>query len=100
MTGVWEAGMTDEEEPLEVVARVVGKAKPVPPTQVVASDLQGGRFDRRSTMVAFEAVTVSDVSFAGMRFEKLSVRGGCLFCGCDFRRVRSRYMSYLSRASV
>ncbi len=92
--------MTDEEEPLEVVARVVGKARPVPPTRVVTSDLQGGRFDRRSTMVAFEAVTVSDVSFAGMRFQELSAEGSCVFSGCDFSRVRSRYMSYLSSASV
>jgi len=87
--------MTDEE-PLEVVARVVGKARPVPPPRLVTGDLKGGRFDRRSTSVAFEAVAVSDVSFAGMRFEKLSVRGGCVFSGCDFSRVRSRYMSYLS----
>jgi len=87
--------MTDEE-PLEVVARVVGKARPVPPPRLVTSDLKGGRFDRRSTSVAFEAVTVSDVSFAGMRFEKLSVRGGCVFSGCDFSRVRSRYVSHLS----
>ena len=92
--------MADEEEPLEVVARVVGKARRVPPIRVVTSDLQGGRFDPRGTRVAFEGVTVSRVSFAGIRFQELSVAGSCVFSGCDFSRVRSRYMSWLSRAEV
>jgi hypothetical protein len=91
-----EVGVTDEE-PLEVTARVVGTRR-LPPTRDVTSDLHGGRFDRHSTMVAFEAVTVSDVSFAGMRFQEFSARGGCVFSGCDFSRVRSRYVSHLSPA--
>jgi uncharacterized protein YjbI with pentapeptide repeats len=94
MTGCMKACMTDQE-PLEVMARVVGHRR-VPPTWVVTSHLHGGRFDRRSTMVAFEAVTVSDVSFAGMRFEEFFVRGGCVFSRCDFSRIRSRYVSHLS----
>lgn len=88
--------MTEDEEPLEVVARVVGTGRPHPPPRRVAGDLQGGRFDRRSTEVAFEAATVRDVSFAGMRFEEFSVRDGGVFSGCDFSQVRSRYKSHLS----
>ena len=69
------------------------EARPAPPPWLVTSDLEGGRFDRCSSSVALEAVAVSDMSFPGMRFEKLSVRGGCQFQGRDFSGVRSRYMS-------
>jgi hypothetical protein len=88
--------MTEDEEPLEAVARVVGAGVPHQPPRRVVGDLQGGRFDRRSTELVFEAVTARDVSFAGMRFDELSVRDGGMFSGCDFSRVRSRYMSHLS----
>src|SRR5262245_37369821 len=87
--------MTDEE-PLEVTARVVGKTRSIPPHRVITRDVRGGRFDRRSTMVAFEGVTVTEVSFAGMRFQQFFVEGACVFSGCDFSGVRSRYVSHLS----
>jgi hypothetical protein len=88
--------MTEDGELQEVAARVVGSGRPHPSPRRVVGELEGGRFDRRSTNVAFEAATVRDVSFAGMGFEELSVRNGGLFSGCDFSRVRSRYMSHLS----
>jgi hypothetical protein len=88
--------MTEDEEPLEVVARVVGPGGPHPPPRRVVGDLRGVRFDRRSTEVMVEAAVVCDVSFDGIRFEEFSVRDGAVFSGCDFSRVRSGHMSHLS----
>ena len=88
--------MTEDEEPLEVVARVIGAGRPHPPPRRAVGDLRGGRFDRRTTRVVFEAVTADDVSFAGMRFEEFSVHDGGVFSGCDFSRMQSRYKSHLS----